>query len=89
MFQSIKHFDVNYVRIHRDLISKLATNVEMQERVRQISEEVSKKNIQTIAAFVEDANCLALLWQCSVDFIQGYFLQEPDVVLEYDFEESF
>jgi len=89
VFQSIKHFDVNYVRIHQDLISKLATNVEMQELVRHISEEISKKNIQTIAAFVEDANCLALLWQCSVDFIQGYFLQEPDVVLEYDFEESF
>jgi len=88
-FQSIKHFDVDYVKIHHNLISKLATNVEMQERVRNISEEVSKKNIQTIAAFVEDANCLALLWQCSVDFIQGYFLQEPDVVLEYDFEESF
>ena len=88
-FQSIKHFDVNYVKIHQELISKLATNVEMQERVKRISEEVSKKNIQTIAAFVEDANCLALLWQCGVDFIQGYFLQEPDVVLEYDFEESF
>lgn len=88
-FQSIKHFDVNYIKIHYDLISKLATNVEMQERVKNISEEVSKKNIQTITAFVEDANCLALLWQCSVDFIQGYFLQEPDVVLEYDFEESF
>lgn len=88
-FQSIKHLDVNYIKIHQELISKLATNVEMQERVKHISEEVSKKNIQTIAAFVEDANCLALLWQCGVDFIQGYFLQEPDVVLEYDFEESF
>ncbi len=89
IFQSIKHFDVNYVKIHQNLISQLATNVEMQERVRNISEEVSKKNIQTIAAYVEDANSLALLWQCSVDFIQGYFLQAPDVVLEYDFEESF
>lgn len=89
IFQSIKHFNIDYVKIHQDLIGKLATNVEMQERVRNISEEVSKKNIQTIAAFVEDANCLALLWQCSVDFIQGYFLQEPDVLLEYDFEESF
>jgi len=88
-FQSIKHFDVNYIKVHYDIISKLATNVEMQEQVKMIAGEVSKKNIQTIAAFVEDANCLALLWQCSVDFIQGYFLQEPDVVLEYDFEESF
>ncbi len=88
-FQSIKHFDLNYIKVHQDIISKLATNVEMQELVRNISSEVSQKNIQTIAAFVEDANCLALLWQCSVDFIQGYFLQEPDVVLEYDFEESF
>lgn len=89
IFQSIKHFNVNYIKVHQDLISKLSSNVEMQERVKAISEEVSKKNIQTIAAFVEDASCLAVLWQCGVDFIQGYFLQEPDVVLEYDFEESF
>jgi EAL domain-containing protein (putative c-di-GMP-specific phosphodiesterase class I) len=39
----------------------------------------------TIAEFVQDANCLALLWQFGVNYIQGYFLQEPSTELEYDF----
>ncbi len=89
LFQSLKHFDINYIKIHHDLITKLAANIEHQERVKNIAEEVSMKNIQTIAAFVEDANSLAVLWQCSVNYIQGYFLQEPIVKMEYNFEESF
>jgi len=76
-FQSLKHLDVNYVKIHGDLVANLATNVEHQEKVKAIADHVSGLGKQTIAAFVEDANSLAVLWQCSVDFIQGYFLQEP------------
>ena len=88
-FQSIKHLEVNYIAIHHDLIEKLTANVENQERVKNIAEEVAMKNIQTIAAFVEDANSLAVLWQCSVNYIQGYFLSEPVLNMEYNFEDSF
>jgi hypothetical protein len=41
-----------------------------------------------IAEWVEDAGTLAVLWQCGVNYIQGYFLQEPDVALSYDFSEG-
>ena len=88
-FQSLKHLEVNYIKIHGDLITTLATNVDNQERVKAISEHAAQKGMQTIAAFVEDANSLAVLWQCSVDFIQGYFLQHPDSDMSYDFEGSF
>ena len=87
-FQSLKHLDVNYVKIHGDLVANLATNVEHQEKVKAIADHVSGLGKQTIAAFVEDANSLAVLWQCSVDFIQGYFLQEPEAEMHYDFEGS-
>jgi hypothetical protein len=30
-----------------------------------------------------------VLWQCSIDFIQGHFLQEPRAELDFDFEEAF
>ncbi|MFO7604612.1 MAG: EAL domain-containing protein [Gammaproteobacteria bacterium] len=88
-YQSLKHLDVEYVKIHMNLVQGLAQSVENQEKIKAIAEEVSGDGRQTIAAFVEDANSLAVLWQCSVDFIQGHFLQQPEVDLSYDFEEGF
>lgn len=87
-FQSLKHLKVNYIKVHMKLIHGLAQNVEHQEKVKSIAEHASTLNIQTVAPFVEDANSLAVLWQCAVDFIQGYFLQQPNTEMNYDFEEG-
>ncbi|MBI3560222.1 MAG: EAL domain-containing protein [Gammaproteobacteria bacterium] len=88
-FHSIKQLKVNYIKIHMSLIHALPQNVENQEKLKQIAEAASNQNIQTIAAFVEDANSLAVLWQCAVDFIEGYFLQQPATEMSYDFNENF
>jgi len=88
-FQSLKHFNVDYIKLHPDLMKGLIQNTENQEKIKSISDEVNNKNIQTIAAFVEDANSLAILWQGSIHFIQGHFLQQPDVKMNYDFTEGF
>lgn len=85
-FNALKHLDVNYLKIHGSLIANLVQNVEHQERVKAITEQAREMGKQTIATFVEDANSLALLWQCAVDFIQGHFLQEPEENLSYDFD---
>ena len=87
-YQSLKHLKVNYIKIHMKLIHGLAQNVENQEKVKAIAEYANSQNIQTIAAFVEEANSLAVLWQCAVDFIQGHFLQQPNAKMDYDFEDS-
>ena len=88
-FQSLKQLDVNYIKLHYNLIHNLAQNVENQETVKKITEITSGRNIISIAAFVEDANSLAMLWQCSVDFIEGHFLQYPEKELNYSFEDAF
>lgn len=89
VFGSLKQLDVNYVKIHGDIIKDLANNVGIQDRVKLITEKTSRMNKQTIAPFVENANSLAVLWQCNVDFIQGYFLRSPGKNLSYNFKESF
>jgi len=87
-FDSVKHLDVDYLKLDQSLNSNLATNVETQERVKTISEHARTMGKRTIAAFVEDANSLAVLWQCSVDYIQGYFLRGPTAEMDYDFTED-
>jgi EAL domain-containing protein (putative c-di-GMP-specific phosphodiesterase class I) len=37
--------------------------------------------VRTIAERVEDANTMAVLWQLGVQYIQGYQIREPEVVL--------
>jgi len=88
-FQSMEKLPVDFIKIHGKLIHNLAQSVENQEKVKQIAQEAHNRNMQVIAAFVEDANSLAVLWQCSVDFIQGHFLQTPAAELDYEFESAF
>jgi multidomain signaling protein FimX len=88
-FHSLKQLPVNYIKIHMSLIQGLPQNIEHQEKLKSIAETANSQNIQTIAAFVEDANSLAVLWQCAVDFIEGYFLQQPTAEMNYDFNENF
>ena len=40
----------------------------------------------TIVPFVENASALSKLWQAGVHYIQGYYLQEPNANMNYDFE---
>ena len=86
-FQSLKHLDINYLKIDSSLAVNLKDSIEAQEKLKEIAEEANDKGVMAIAAFVEDANSMALLWQSSVDFIQGHFLQQPDSELKYDFDE--
>ncbi|MFK5913492.1 MAG: EAL domain-containing protein [Woeseiaceae bacterium] len=86
-FQSLKHLDVNYLKIDASLALNLKDSIESQEKLKEIAEEANERGIMAIAAFVEDANSMALLWQSSVAFIQGHFLQQPDSELKYDFDE--
>jgi EAL domain-containing protein (putative c-di-GMP-specific phosphodiesterase class I) len=37
--------------------------------------------VQTIGERVEDANTMAVLWQLGVQYIQGYFVNQPEEVV--------
>ena len=88
-FQSMQELPVDFLKIHGDIVRNLPQNVENQEAMKEIANHARDANMQSIAAFVEDANSLAVLWQCGVDFIQGHFLQEPSSDLNYDFDSAF
>ncbi|WP_126456122.1 EAL domain-containing protein [Sulfuriflexus mobilis] len=83
--KNLRHLDVDYLKIDGDLINGLADDNQSQEAVKSIIQTAHSMGKLTIAEFVQDANCLALLWQYGVNYIQGYFLQEPSTELNYDF----
>jgi diguanylate cyclase (GGDEF)-like protein len=76
---------LDFVKIDGALVQGLTADPLLQQRVRVLVEAATKRLIQTIGERVEDANTMAVLWQVGVQYIQGYFVNEPEqVVLRAD-----
>jgi diguanylate cyclase (GGDEF)-like protein/PAS domain S-box-containing protein len=78
----IEQVPMNFLKIDGSLMQGLPTDKTLQERVGSYIRAAQTKAITTIAERVEDANTMAVLWQLGVEFIQGYYVQGPEVVLE-------
>ena len=68
--------------VDRLTMQSLATDSALQEKVRIYINAAKKRKILTVAERVEDANTMAVLFQLGVTYMQGHYLQEPEVVLE-------
>ncbi len=72
---------LDFAKIDGAIIQGLASDPQLQIRVRTLVEAARRRNIQTIGERVEDANTMAVLWQVGVQYIQGYFINEPEQVV--------
>jgi multidomain signaling protein FimX len=77
----ISSVPLDFVKIDGALVQSLARDTQLQQRVRGLVDSAKKRNIQTIAERVEDANTMAVLWQLGVQYIQGYFVNAPEEVV--------
>jgi multidomain signaling protein FimX len=76
---------LDFVKIDGAIVQGLTGDPQLQQRVRTLVEAAARRQIQTIGERVEDANTMAVLWQIGVQYIQGYFVNEPEqVVLHAD-----
>ena len=80
----IEHVPMDYLKVDGSLMQGLAGNEVLQEKVKRYIELAHSKRIATIAERVEDANTMAVLWQLGIQYIQGYGVTEPEVVLAED-----
>ena len=81
----LESIPLDFVKIDGALVQGLTADAQLQQRVRVLVEQATKRLIQTIGERVEDANTMAVLWQVGVQYIQGYFVNEPEqVVLKAD-----
>jgi len=80
--QVLRHIPMNYVKIDGSLMQGLARNEVLQQKVRELVTAARDHKVLTIAERVEDANTMAVLFQLGVSYMQGHYVQEPEVVLE-------
>jgi EAL domain-containing protein (putative c-di-GMP-specific phosphodiesterase class I)/GGDEF domain-containing protein/PAS domain-containing protein len=76
----LAHVPVDYLKVDGSLMQSLALDTEVQQRVKVLVDGARSRRIATIAERVEDANTMAVLWQLGVEYIQGYFVHEPEQV---------
>lgn len=77
----LSHLTLDYLKIDGSLMQSLPVNPELQARVKDLVDAARNRQIATIAERVEDANTMAILWQLGVEYIQGYFINEPEQVV--------
>ena len=81
-FQILDLLKPDYIKIDGELMHTLMTDKEMQDAVSRVVSAAKERNIKTIAERVENANAMAVLFQLGLDYMQGHYVHEPEVVLQ-------
>lgn len=81
-FQILDLLKPDYIKIDGELMHTLMTDKDMQDTVERIVRAANDRRIKTIAERVENANAMAVLFQLGLDFMQGHYVHEPEVVLQ-------
>ncbi len=81
-FQILDILKPDYIKLDGGLMHTLMTDLNMQDAVSKVVKAAQERKIITIAERVENANSMAVLFQLGLDFMQGHYVHEPEVVLQ-------
>ena len=81
-FQILDILKPDYIKVDGELMHSLMNDKETQQNVERIVRAASERNIKSIAERVENANAMAVLFQLGLDYMQGHYVNEPEVVLQ-------
>ena len=81
-FQILDILKPDYIKIDGELMHTLITDTQTQEAVGKIVAAAKERQIKTVAERVENANAMAVLFQLGLDYMQGHYVHEPEVVLQ-------
>ena len=81
-FQILDILKPDYIKIDGELMHTLMTDTKVQKSVGKIVRAAAERGIKSIAERVENANAMAVLFQLGLDYMQGHYVNEPEVVLQ-------
>lgn len=81
-FQILDILKPDYIKLDGEVMHTLMTDESMQHAVSKLVKAAQERKIKTIAERVENANAMAVLFQLGLDFMQGHYVHEPEVVLQ-------
>ena len=84
-FNTLRHLPVSFVKIDSSFITDLEKTEEGKEDIKTLVSSLHTQGKLTIAPFVDSASLLPVLWQAGINYIQGYYIQQPRENMDYDF----
>ena len=81
----LKGCNAHFLKLDASIVGALSSSQEAQQKVKEITSLASEGQKKVVANAVEDPHTLATIYSTGVDYIQGYFLQEPSSEMNYDF----
>jgi len=83
-FNNLKHLEVDYLKLDGSYTRDL-NDEKSRENLKELVTAAHAQGKLTIMPLIESASVLSVLWQIGVNYIQGYYLQEPTDKMNYDF----
>lgn len=81
--QLVEQLPVAFLKFHRSYTQNFS-DPPIQRKMSKLMEVAKQRGIKTIVSHVEDANVMAGMWQLGVNYVQGFHIREPEVVLLAD-----
>lgn len=75
--QLLQTLQPHFVRLAPEITRDISNNRDHQKLTEMIAGQCRAIGAKPIAALVQDALNLSMLWRCGIEYIQGYFMQEP------------
>lgn len=82
-FRILGQAQADYVKLDRSLLQHIELDADQRERLHDVVSTLHAQGVRVIAPMVEDVEVLPLLWQSSVNFVQGNCLQQPSQSMEF------
>ncbi|WP_211827213.1 EAL domain-containing response regulator [Kistimonas asteriae] len=84
---TLSHIAVDRVKIDASYIADITTDEKSKNQLQDLVNTLSDNDITVVMPRVESASELSCLWQMSVGYVQGYYIQAPEPDMHYDFEQ--
>ncbi|MEZ5523383.1 MAG: EAL domain-containing protein [Pseudomonadales bacterium] len=84
-FNTLKQLPASYVKIDGSFIAELTKDEDSKDDLKSLVSSLHTQGKLTIAPMVDTASLLPILWQAGINYIQGYYIQQPSDEMDYDF----
>ncbi len=84
-FRYLPLLRAHFVKLDVSLLEKINVDPQKARQLANLVTELHENGLRVIAPSIETMTVLPLLWRCRVNFIQGYWLQQPEDTLEFEF----
>ncbi|HVT35280.1 MAG TPA: EAL domain-containing protein, partial [Nevskiaceae bacterium] len=80
--ETLQSLPLDFIKLDVKLTEEASKSDEARGKLKQVVGLAAPRNIGTISTRVADAMTLAELWKLGVNFVQGHYVHEPEIVVE-------